>query len=104
MLHNFIPGNRCNNPGTYRSGKCFYQPYLGCREFVAYFEPATGDAQPVSESVDIGWMLYDVFNLDQVIRDEAQPCISLFQAKLEKGTLKVPAWESEHVRKPTGRR
>ncbi|PKO21857.1 MAG: type I-C CRISPR-associated protein Cas5, partial [Chloroflexi bacterium HGW-Chloroflexi-1] len=44
-------------------GKCFYQPYLGCREFVAYFEPAHAEVQPVAESVDIGWMLYDVFDL-----------------------------------------
>ena len=86
------------------SGKCFYQPYLGCREFVAYFESATGDTQPVSESVDIGWMLYDVFDLDQVTLDVAQPCISIFQAKLDQGILHVPAWDSELVRKPTGRR
>jgi CRISPR-associated protein Cas5d len=85
-------------------GKCFYQPYLGCREFAAYFEPANGAGQPVSETVDIGWMLYDVFDLDQVIRDDARPFISAFQAKLEKGTLQVPAWESNLVRKPTGRR
>jgi CRISPR-associated protein Cas5d len=85
-------------------GKCFYQPYLGCREFVAYFQPAVGEAQPADESVDIGWMLYDVFDLDRVVRDEAQPFISLFQAKLEKGVLKVPAWESPEVHRPAGRR
>jgi len=85
-------------------GKCFYQPYLGCREFVAYFEPVAGEDQPVAESVDIGWMLYDVFDLDQVICDEARPFISLFQARLEKGILVVPAWESDLVRKPMGRR
>lgn len=85
-------------------GKCFYQPYLGCREFVAYFEPAHDEALPISENIDIGWMLYDVFDLDQVIRDEAQAAISVFQAKLEQGILRVPPWESEQVHKPMGRR
>jgi CRISPR-associated protein Cas5d len=86
------------------SGKCFYQPYLGCREFVAYFEPASDRIPLATESVDIGWMLYDVFNLDQVVVDEARPFISLFHARLERGVLAVPAWESELVRKPVGRR
>jgi CRISPR-associated protein Cas5d len=86
------------------SGKCFYQPYLGCREFVAYFEPASSQVPPVAESVDIGWMLYDVFDLDQVVVDQAHPFISLFHARLEQGVLAVPAWESEQVHRPTGRR
>jgi len=86
------------------SGKCFYQPYLGCREFVAYFGPALDETRPVMESIDIGWMLYDVFDLDRVVRDEARPFISLFQASLDKGVLDVPAWESDQVHKPTERR
>lgn len=86
------------------SGKCFYQPYLGCREFVAYFGPAHDEAQPIAESIDIGWMLYDVFDLDLVVRDDAWPFISVFQAELALGILHVPAWESALVRKPSERR
>jgi CRISPR-associated protein Cas5d len=86
------------------SGKCFYQPYLGCKEFAAYFEPASDKPQPITESIEIGWMLYDVFDLEQVIRDEARPFISLFRARLDNGVLSVPAWESELVHKPQGRR
>jgi CRISPR-associated protein Cas5d len=85
------------------SGKCFYQPYLGCREFVAYFAPAEDEARPVGETIDIGWMLYDVFDLDQVIVDVAPPFVSLFRAELKAGVLDVPPWESAAVRKPPRR-
>ncbi len=35
------------------SGKCFYQPYLGCREFAAYFELPDGPtaSSPLSRGV-----------------------------------------------------
>ena len=84
-------------------GKCFYQPYLGCREFVAYFEPAVGHRQPADEDIDIGLMLYDVFDLDSVVRYEARPFISAFRARLAAGVLHVPPWESAEVIKPAGR-
>ncbi len=48
------------------NGKCIYQPYLGCREFPAYFElveyEEPGD-QAVPWNADLGLMLYDVFDL-----------------------------------------
>lgn len=81
------------------NGKCFYQPFMGCREFVAYFGPA-GDSLPIKTNLDIGFMLYDVFNLDRVDIGNAKPFISLFQAKLENGVLNVPDWNSIHVKKP----
>ncbi|OYT69009.1 MAG: type I-C CRISPR-associated protein Cas5, partial [Armatimonadetes bacterium JP3_11] len=28
-------------------GDCYFQPYLGCREFSAYFAPPTGDERPI---------------------------------------------------------
>lgn len=49
-----------------RKGQCIYQPYLGCREFSAYFE-LVEDAEraacmepPIADSRDLGWMLYDI--------------------------------------------
>jgi CRISPR-associated protein Cas5d len=83
-------------------GKCFYQPYLGCREFAAFFAPVAGDGgvppQPVN--LDIGYMLYDVFDLDEA-RDDgyARPRISLFRATVSGGVLEVPAYEDPAVRK-----
>lgn len=45
-------------------GQCFQQPYLGCREFPAMFEPL-GEAMPVPHASllgerDLGWMLHDI--------------------------------------------
>jgi CRISPR-associated protein Cas5d len=41
-------------------GECYYRPYLGCREFAAYFEPATdGDRPDNSLNIPIGTMLLD---------------------------------------------
>lgn len=45
-------------------GQCFHRPYLGCREFAAFFEPVKGDipASPLAGDAprDLGWMLYDI--------------------------------------------
>lgn len=82
------------------NGKCFYQPYFGCREFAAYFAPAEDDRLPIPDSIDLGFMIYDVFNLDEVVIDTAGAFISLFKAELRNGVLDVPAWDSPLVRKP----
>ncbi|NMA53045.1 MAG: type I-C CRISPR-associated protein Cas5 [Peptococcaceae bacterium] len=83
------------------TGKCFYQPYLGCREFAAYFAPADMSTQPINITSDLGWMLYDTFNLDEVAIGEAKPFITLFNATMQNRVLNVPAWDSAEVRKPT---
>lgn len=45
-----------------KSGKCFTQPYFGCREFAASFEPYPEDKEPetIGEDRDFGIMLYDM--------------------------------------------
>lgn len=48
-----------------QNGKCFYQPSLGLREFVAYFEESDGLTPPIPVDLDAGLMLYDVFDLHQ---------------------------------------
>jgi CRISPR-associated protein Cas5d len=62
-------------------GQCHLQPSLGCREFAACFEPATGGetAQPVSE--ELGRMLYDI-----VFRPEGNRAV-FFSARLENGEM-----------------
>lgn len=80
-----------------QSGKCFYQPYFGCREFVAYFEPSENQIAPFQKDMEIGWMLYDVFALDKL---DTKPYVSIFWAELNQGVLEVPAWESDEVKKP----
>lgn len=84
------------------AGKCFYQPYLGCREFAAFFAPVADDGgllpQPID--LDIGYMLYDVFDLNGAQDDGyALPRISLFRATVRGGVLEVPEYDSAAVLK-----
>lgn len=81
-------------------GKCYYQPYFGCREFAAYFEFAEGEKPTNGENLDIGFMLYDIYDLDKIIIDFAPPFISLFKADLKNGVLEIPPWDSDLVKKP----
>jgi len=88
-----------------RVGKCFQQPYFGCREFPAFFEyienPATSPAAPVAFDQHLGFMLYDVFDLrKEVVNDKDNPFITLFDAHVRGGVLDVPLFGSEAVRKP----
>lgn len=86
-------------------GQCIYQPYLGCREFPAYFELVEPEAplpEPVSWNVDLGYMLYDVFDLSKPGDEYSRWRISLFAAKVEEGVLDVPDYGSDLVLKPEG--
>jgi CRISPR-associated protein Cas5d len=83
-------------------GKCFYQPFLGCREFPAYFsyvEDLGGHPGPVPWTNDLGWMLYDVFDLGLENDPFARPKISMFRAKVVNGVLDVPEYHDPRVRK-----
>lgn len=83
-------------------GKCFFQPCFGCREFPAYFELADSNApQPDQFDLDIGPMLYDVFDLSRPSGNDAPQRISLFHARVEAGRLRVPDWNDTGVLKPT---
>ena len=75
-------------------GQCFNQPYLGCREFSAAFawvDPAGPWPEPIADSRDLGWMLYDL----EYRGSEPTPCF--FRAQLDNGTVRVPAWDSEEI-------
>lgn len=69
-------------------GQCFNQPYLGCREFAAEFRLVNEEVEPskpISESHDLGWMLYD---LDY--SDPTDPRPLFFRAKMKNGVIHVP--------------
>ncbi len=77
-------------------GQCVNQPYLGCREFAANFnlvDANTLTSEPISETRDLGFMLYD---LDY--RDTENPMPRFFRSQLINGVVNVPAWDSEEVR------
>ena len=69
-------------------GQCHTQPYLGCREFAAYFGPAEPGEPCIAESMDLGPMLYD---LDYSREARATPVF--FPARLERGVVRYPAPE-----------
>ena len=72
-------------------GQHFQQPYLGCREFAAHVEPMQGAVVPIEPDVaerPLGMMLFD-FDYDG---PEGRTLPRFFDARLSRGTLKVPAW------------
>ena len=77
-------------------GQCVNQPYLGCREFAAWFRLVLNtktESIPIEETRDLGFMLHD---LDFSRPNDPQP--RFFRARIENGAVNVPAWDSEEVR------
>lgn len=74
-----------------RRGQCFTQPYLGCREFTASFEPVDEfPVSPLQGKLDLGWMLHDIdFENDR----EAK----FFRAEMVDGVISVPPFHAEEV-------
>jgi len=78
-------------------GQCVNQPYLGCREFPAYFRRVSTDSAeppPISDSDELGFMLFD---MDFTNRTDPQPMF--FRAALREGVVEVPAHDSAEVRR-----
>lgn len=86
-----------------RNGKCFLQPSLGLREFVAYFEESDGTRSPISQDYDAGLMVYDIFDLhDYALRKKVRPQLSLYHAVMKQGVIDVPAYDDPQVFKLKG--
>ena len=88
-----------------RTGKCFQQPYFGCREFPAFFEylenPEPSATVPYSQK--LGLMLYDVFDLrKERVVEKDKPYITLFDAEVVNGVLVVPEYTDAAVLKARG--
>jgi len=87
-------------------GQCFHRPYLGCREFAADFSLIRQDAalpEPIAESRDLGWMLYDIQHDNRFDENNKHFCIescrpSFFRAEIKNGVMMVPPPDSEEVR------
>lgn len=83
-----------------KRGQAFVQPCMGTREFPAYFEWASGEGESIDVSMDLGLMVYDVFNLHKWgVTKQAEPEISLFHGHLNRGVLEVPPYDSPEVLK-----
>lgn len=87
-----------------RGGKCYMQPCFGHREFVAYFQeycPQPGEQRPIDQSMDLGLMVYDVFDFvnDMEVSKKTKPALSLFRGEMNHGVIIVPPYESAAVLK-----
>ncbi|GAB4286649.1 MAG: type I-C CRISPR-associated protein Cas5c [Coriobacteriia bacterium] len=69
-------------------GRCFNQPYLGCREFVAFFGDVDGTESPINLTDSLGWMLLDI-----EYRSTPPHEPHFFQASLVNGVLQVPPYD-----------
>ena len=90
-----------------KRGQCHHQPYLGTREFNAFFcEPDEESDRPINHSDELGLMLLDMEFIEtadgasleyfthsgsgaRVVKGKAQP--KFFRARLENGILRIPA-------------
>lgn len=101
-------GTSDENPGKYYGeferrisrGGCFYQPYLGCREFSCSFEWISDASyqQGIDETRNLGIMLYDMDypeEMDTQAKPKAKvkaraPQPMFFEAYMEHGVITVP--------------
>ncbi|MBX3069299.1 MAG: type I-C CRISPR-associated protein Cas5 [Thermomicrobiales bacterium] len=71
-----------------RTGRCFQQPFLGCREFVAFFEEPSDEDRPLNVTGSIGRMLLDFDRTGTSVKPV------FFDAWLQDGVLSVPMSEA----------
>ena len=93
------------NPAKYNAmferraskGQCFNQPYLGTRECSCSFKlvnPETDQLDaPISDSRDLGIMLYDM-DFEQNLKN---PPAMFYRAHMESGVIIVPSKDSEEI-------
>jgi CRISPR-associated protein Cas5d len=73
-----------------REGRCFATPFLGNREFSASFAEPDGSEQPIDLTDELGPMLLDLnYQPDKSGRGVPH----FFNARIERGVLRVPARE-----------
>lgn len=90
-----------------KKGKCFRQPFLGTHECMAYFKIPDSCMIPIRENRDLGYMLYDVFDitsnekLDTSGKGNNKKVISpsFYHAVMRNGTIEVPRWGSSDIRR-----
>lgn len=78
-----------------KKGQCFHRPYLGCREFSCDFRLIQNQAEepvePINETRDLGFMLYDM----DFERDEINPSPLFFRAQINRGVVNTDRREVE---------
>lgn len=80
-------------------GQCFAQPYLGTREFSAFFQEPDGTESAIPVSMDLGRMLLD---LDYQPGPSGSAIPMFFSPSLDHGVMRVN-WEEARRAAPTTR-
>lgn len=88
-----------------KKGKCFYNPSLGLRECMCFFREVDETKTPLSIDLDLGIMLYDVFDISKNIPlntnkngiNSFYP--SYFSAMIRNGVLEIPYFNDSRVLK-----
>jgi len=66
-------------------GACFHRPYLGCREFAAYFSQPIGNEKPIQWNADLGLMFC---GMEYGPHGPLEP--RFFTAVVREGVLRIP--------------
>jgi CRISPR-associated protein Cas5d len=77
-----------------RDGRCFATPYLGCREFSAWFSAPEGNEAPLEINEDLGNML---LRMDYLPGVSGSAIPQFFHAELKGGVLRVPKASPEEA-------
>jgi CRISPR-associated protein Cas5d len=70
-----------------RTGRCFQQPFLGCREFLASFSEPDGSERPIDVTGSIGRML---LAMDYAPEGLGAATPRFFDGWLDRGVLRMP--------------
>lgn len=76
-------------------GQCFYQPYLGTREFSAQFEKPTGTEKPIKWTDSLGTIFFDY----KYPKKGSVTIPYFFNGHVKEGVMEVPDYLYEEVRR-----
>ena len=80
-----------------KKGQCWRRPYLGTREFAAEFSIPDGSEQPISDTIPIGSMLFDIF-----YDEKGKPSpLFFYNVAVVNGILECPQAENEKMMQAT---
>ncbi len=84
-----------------RFGQCYWQPFMGMREFSCFFRYVEPDeiVTPVCYSEHVGMMVYDLWDPTVKGNKYAKHVPQFFDATIKNGTLIVPEHGSEEVKR-----
>jgi CRISPR-associated protein Cas5d len=97
--------NSANPPKKYaemfkrrvKKGQCWRRPYMGTREFAAEFSAPHGKELPVSDTIPIGSMLFDIY-----YDEKGKPSpLFFYDVAVKNGVLECPAAENEKMMQST---